>query len=195
MCDETRVDACCSANLTELFDERFIDHLFTLVERTRLLDDETLNYALIKLIVRPTLLSSIGRVHIAKIRLSRFRCTQVALNEQFMVATLAPTPAASTSASSSHHPHSSSHHSNHQSHHHSRSIDKGKRAAPPPPPLEAAGATEAKKANRILSVLMGRLGASKTFGENMIFMLNRAGESSDCHRVFRHQASLTTNPC
>jgi hypothetical protein len=37
---------------SELFDERFINHLFTLVERTRLLDDETLNYALIKLIVR-----------------------------------------------------------------------------------------------------------------------------------------------
>jgi hypothetical protein len=28
--------------------------------------------------------------------------------------------------------------------------------------------------NRVLRVLMRRLGSSKTFGENMIFMLNRA---------------------
>lgn len=28
--------------------------------------------------------------------------------------------------------------------------------------------------NRVLRVLMTRLGSSKTFGENMIFMLNRA---------------------
>ena len=29
--------------------------------------------------------------------------------------------------------------------------------------------------NRVLRVFMRRLGLSKTFGENMIFMLNRAG--------------------
>lgn len=29
--------------------------------------------------------------------------------------------------------------------------------------------------NRVVRVLMGRLGSSKTFGENIIFMLNRAG--------------------
>jgi len=34
--------------------------------------------------------------------------------------------------------------------------------------------------NRVLGVLMHRLGSTKTFGENMIFMLNRA-------RVFRVQ--------
>lgn len=28
--------------------------------------------------------------------------------------------------------------------------------------------------NRVLDVLVSRLGSSKTFGENMIFMLNRA---------------------
>lgn len=28
--------------------------------------------------------------------------------------------------------------------------------------------------NRVLAVLISRLGSSKTFGENMIFMLNRA---------------------
>ncbi|WVO15752.1 hypothetical protein L204_103414 [Cryptococcus depauperatus] len=33
---------------------------------------------------------------------------------------------------------------------------------------------DAKKNNRVLVVLMRRLGSSKTFGENMIFMLNRA---------------------
>jgi hypothetical protein len=37
-------------------------------------------------------------------------------------------------------------------------------------------ASEAKRANRVLAVLMRRLGGSKTFGENMIFMLNRAGK-------------------
>ena len=35
---------------------------------------------------------------------------------------------------------------------------------------------DAKKLNRVLMVLMRRLGNSKTFGENVIFMLNRAGE-------------------
>lgn len=34
--------------------------------------------------------------------------------------------------------------------------------------------TEESK-NRVLRVFMRRLGSSKTFGENMIFMLNRAG--------------------
>lgn len=29
--------------------------------------------------------------------------------------------------------------------------------------------------NRVISVLMHRLGSSRTFGENLIFMLNRAG--------------------
>lgn len=36
---------------------------------------------------------------------------------------------------------------------------------------------DAKKMNRVLIVLMRRLGSSKTFGENVIFMLNRAGKS------------------
>lgn len=30
--------------------------------------------------------------------------------------------------------------------------------------------------NRVLRILMRRLGSTKTFGENMIFMLNRASE-------------------
>jgi len=33
-----------------------------------------------------------------------------------------------------------------------------------------------EKKNRIFRVLVRRLGFSQTFGENMIFMLNRAGE-------------------
>lgn len=32
--------------------------------------------------------------------------------------------------------------------------------------------------NRVLAVLMRRLGSSQTFGENLIFMLNRAGDCS-----------------
>jgi hypothetical protein len=35
------------------FDDEFIDHLFELVETTRDQQDEDLNYAVIKLIVRP----------------------------------------------------------------------------------------------------------------------------------------------
>lgn len=35
--------------------------------------------------------------------------------------------------------------------------------------------------NRVISVLMRRLGSSRTFGENLIFMLNRAG---NFHSVF-----------
>lgn len=40
-------------SITELqqFDDRFMDHLFEMVETTRDQQDETLNYAVIKLIV------------------------------------------------------------------------------------------------------------------------------------------------
>lgn len=38
-------------------------------------------------------------------------------------------------------------------------------------------AEASKSKNRVLGVLMSRLGDSKTFGENVIFMLNRCGES------------------
>jgi hypothetical protein len=37
---------------------------------------------------------------------------------------------------------------------------------------------ETKGKNRVLGVLMSRLGNSKTFGENVIFMLNRCRKSS-----------------
>lgn len=34
-----------------------------------------------------------------------------------------------------------------------------------------------KSGNRVIQILMRRLGSSKTFGENLIFMLNRAGKA------------------
>ena len=34
-----------------IFDDQFIDHLFDIVEQTRHMQDETLNYSVIKLIV------------------------------------------------------------------------------------------------------------------------------------------------
>jgi hypothetical protein len=34
---------------------------------------------------------------------------------------------------------------------------------------------ESKRSNKVLKVLGKRIGTSKTFGENLIFMLNRAG--------------------
>ncbi|CAK5277961.1 unnamed protein product [Mycena citricolor] len=93
----------------KIFDDKFLDYLFDLVEQTRNMQDEVFNYSCIKLIV--------------------------ALNEQFMVASL---PSESEKHHSDKHPSSS------------------------------------EPANRVLRILMRRLGSSKTFGENMIFMLNRA---------------------
>ncbi|KAF7972718.1 hypothetical protein HWV62_17174 [Athelia sp. TMB] len=93
-----------------VFSDAFVDHLFELVEQTREMEDETFNYSVIKLIV--------------------------ALNEQFMVASLG-----NNTVSSDH------------------STPEGN--------------------NRVLHVLMRRLGASKTFGENMIFMLNRANRTAE----------------
>ncbi|KAG2095686.1 uncharacterized protein F5147DRAFT_717800 [Suillus discolor] len=92
-----------------VFNDQFLDNLFELVEQTRFMSDETLNYSIIKLIV--------------------------ALNEQFMVACL----------------------SNNQH----------------------SGVKEPELQNRVLTVLISRLGSSKTFGENMIFMLNRASRSAE----------------
>jgi len=100
----------------KLFDDRFLDHLFDLVEQTSLLQDESLNYSVIKLIV--------------------------ALNEQFMVASLPHSP-----------------------------LPTDKHLLQP--------RKSAEQSNRVLNVLMRRLHSSKTFGENMIFMLNRAGRSPE----------------
>lgn len=50
------------------------------------------------------------------------------------------------------------------------------------PAVPGAKAQLPESQNRVLDVLMRRLGASKTFGENMIFMLNRAGKPSPFSR-------------
>ncbi|KAF9045732.1 hypothetical protein BDZ89DRAFT_1007969 [Hymenopellis radicata] len=96
-------------SVTELrvFDDTFIDYMFDLVEQTRHMQDESFNYSVIKFIV--------------------------ALNEQFMVASI----------------------------------------------NEVAAANVQDSKNRVLRVLMRRLGSSRTFGENMIYMLNRAERSPD----------------
>ena len=67
---------------------------------------------------------------------------QVALNEQFMVASLKPeTPRPDAKSA--------------------REIKDGQTP---------------DSQNRVLRILMSRLGSSMTFGENLIFMLNRAGQ-------------------
>ncbi|CCA74873.1 related to Orc3p [Serendipita indica DSM 11827] len=98
-----------------MFDDTFIERLFDLVELTRNVDDESLNYSVIKLIV--------------------------ALNEQYMVAAM-PVPAIDSQS--------------------------GKRKK------------ERKQgSNKILDVLLRRVHSSKTFGENLIFMLNRANDTEE----------------
>lgn len=106
------------------FDERFIHHLFDLVEETRHHHDEDFNYRLIKLLV--------------------------AMNEQYMVSTL-------TSSAPAH-------------------------SATTPGQINSAPPASSRPVNLVLSVLQQRLNASKTFGENLIFMLNRAS-SSDAEDV------------
>lgn len=97
------------------------------------MQDETLNYSLIKLIVSAASISCWGGpIHVL----------QVALNEQFMVATL-------------------------------------------PAGGKESKHTSPEESNRVLRVLMLRLNSSKTFGENMIFMLNRAGERFGCCQDMR----------
>ena len=47
---------CPHLTTTEVFDDHFLDKLFDLVEQTRSMHDETFNYSVIKLIVRPIFL-------------------------------------------------------------------------------------------------------------------------------------------
>lgn len=118
--------------------------------------DERYNYALIRLIVRT--------VVIAKCCLLTDEHVQIALNEQFMVAELDshshPSPA---HPSSSHHQHSKSHydsrHPHHHHHHHPTSPTSG------------------KAENLVLKVLKANPGENRTFGENLIFILNRLSKS------------------
>ncbi|KAJ3872182.1 hypothetical protein F5051DRAFT_382572 [Lentinula edodes] len=95
-----------------IFDDSFLDYLFDLVEQTRHMQDDTFNYSVIKLIV--------------------------ALNEQFMVASLGDEAGTNGNGANRHYQFSP------------------------------------ENKNRVMRVLMRRLGSSQAFGENMIFMLNRA---------------------
>jgi hypothetical protein len=155
------------------FDEQFIDHLLEMVETTRNQQDESLNYAVIKLIL--------------------------ALNEQFMVATLPSKPAKEAVVES---PASTTMLGGIQTapiptasavpiaiketvkamslDAHSRNHVRAHTGSYGPDQSE-----ESKKSNRVLMVLMRRLGTSKTFGENIVFMLNRAGELGPDRTDFR----------
>ncbi|KAG8754364.1 hypothetical protein FRC14_005155 [Serendipita sp. 396] len=97
----------------QMFNNNFIESLFDLVELTRNVDDESLNYSVIKLIV--------------------------ALNEQFMVASSSQTT----------------------------------------DPTSGRRKKERTGSNRIIDVLTRRVNSSKTFGENIIFMLNRANDTEE----------------
>ncbi|CUA74248.1 Protein LDB17 [Rhizoctonia solani] len=112
-------------NELKVFDDGFIEHLFETIEDTSVSADETLNYYLIKLIV--------------------------ALNEQFMVASLVPHKSSKAASDSGKSPQAQTFH---QAHQRAPSADR--------PP------------NRVLEILMRRLYSSQTFGANIIFMLNRA---------------------
>ncbi|KIO24103.1 hypothetical protein M407DRAFT_26461 [Tulasnella calospora MUT 4182] len=84
----------------------------------------------------------------------------VSLNEQFMVASLPPPSKHSPTSS-----HSSTRAGTRSPALGGSSVPGSSgRDSPSPPPLS----------NRVLAVLMRRVGDSKTFGENLIFMLNRA---------------------
>jgi hypothetical protein len=169
MYEVCRVQKLDSTELSQ-FDDGFIDHLFELVEVTRDQQDERLNYAVIKLIV--------------------------ALNEQFMVSSLPAKPHGAL--------HAHGHERNHVTEHEAITGATSQLVSTSPEakllaPGSASGtpssgtsgrhhqrahthsgtavdsSEEPKKQNRVLMVLMRRLGSSKTFGENVIFMLNRAG--------------------
>ncbi|KAI0821512.1 hypothetical protein BC629DRAFT_1435333 [Irpex lacteus] len=99
-----------------VFDDLFIEYLFDLVEQTRGNEDETFNYAVIKLIV--------------------------ALNEQFMVASLEP-------------------------------------RSPRADGKEHLASKKPEEANRVFRILVARMRSSMTFGENLIFMLNRADRTQE----------------
>lgn len=149
MADEGGVE--CYVMGTGVFTDDFIDRLFDIVEQTRDMQDETFNYSVIKLIVSLRHSQRAAPCLISYILLLATLWYQVALNEQFMVASLQP-----ENRSSSPNPHG------HKPHHHK--------------PANGANA-DASDDNRVLRVLIRRLGLSQTFGGNMIFMLNRAGAS------------------
>ncbi|KAG9085174.1 hypothetical protein FRC06_003711 [Ceratobasidium sp. 370] len=119
----------------KVFDDSFIEHLFETIEDTRCAADETLNYYLIKLIV--------------------------ALNEQFMVASLV-------------------------AHKPSRAGSESGATPTPSPqsqtflkPTHQRVPSADRPPNRVLEILMRRLYSSQTFGANIIFMLNRADNTPE----------------
>ncbi|KPV71710.1 uncharacterized protein RHOBADRAFT_56533 [Rhodotorula graminis WP1] len=136
---EERVGTAATAVLYELcrvqklgpeeladFSFDFVSRLFSLVERTRDVEDETFNYSLIKLLI--------------------------ALNEQFMISTV---PA---------------------------ERDNGAGKLPPPilPTVVSSGGKKRERGpNMVLEVLKEKEHESKTFGENIIFILNRADGTPD----------------
>lgn len=138
---------------TGVFTDDFIDRLFDLVEQTRDMQDETFNYSVIKLIVSPRNLALISSVLVLLHSVFTILWFQVALNEQFMVASLQPEHRLNSPVLHGPKPH-----------HHK--------------PENGALHADAPDDNRVLRVLVRRLGLSQTFGGNMIFMLNRAGASS-----------------
>ncbi|CAE6412150.1 unnamed protein product [Rhizoctonia solani] len=117
-------------NELKVFDDGFIEHLFETIEDTSVSADETLNYYLIKLIV--------------------------ALNEQFMVASLVPHKSSKAASDSGRSPQLQTFQ---QAHQRAPSVDR--------PP------------NRVLEILMRRLYSSQTFGASIIFMLNRADNTPE----------------
>ena len=152
------VIAFCVLTLCEvgLFTDSFIDSLFELVEQTRNMQDETFNYSVIKLIVRAPFTRR-NSSHTAD------ACTpQVALNEQFMVASLSPASTASPPETPKSNLFTL------------RGAQHRRASTPSNPP--ASPLADVQVQNRVVGVLIHRLGSSKTFGQNMIFMLNRASE-------------------
>ena len=157
------------------FDDAFIDHLFELIETTRDHQDERLNYAVIRLIVSTLRIPhSLGVVD----------DVQVALNEQFMVSSLPSKPvkesvsspvsvAPASDAPVSDEPESLEQPKTPATETHTRNHHRARTGSIA---FNQDHSEDAKQNNRVLTVLMRRLGSSKTFGENVIFMLNRAGE-------------------
>ncbi|KAJ9103146.1 hypothetical protein QFC21_002568 [Naganishia friedmannii] len=172
-----------SAEELEGFDDLFIDRLFEMVEITRD-TDEVLNYAIIRLIY-------------PLVELTWTSDRKLALNEQFMVSavhttgttihsTTGTTTALSAPITTRADPPPRNHYRAHSNSHppFAGSMSSYSSAA-------AAGYQEtankeakereeqSKRDNRVLSVLMRRLGHSKTFGENIIFMLNRSQDNAE----------------
>ncbi|KAL7423348.1 pre-rRNA processing [Cryptotrichosporon argae] len=166
-----------------VFDDAFIDHLFELVETTRDQQDERLNYAVIKLICalnEQFMVASLPSRHdkqtasAASAPLSsvpRFDGAP-APTSPLSASTSAPTSATTESSRKDSllvpaTPAASSVSLDHVKPRHRPRVHT---ISHPPDARDE----EAKRNNRVLVVLMRRLGSSKTFGENVIFMLNRA---------------------